>query len=327
MIGDPFKHLIILLFIVACLFGVASITMNVLILRKKNTDFLKRLMNFNQAFFVVLLVNFILFYRGKFFLSQNISFILWFFLDIAFVTLGYYWIRLVSGYLSARQGIQRIVLLSSALYVGLWLVDYIFYIDPYYYAITNHIGTYLDIVADTSYFLPVGFIYFYCLLKNPELAGQRQTRNYLLGLGVMLSVYFTYLFLWDFDLAFYPGVLREWLEYPFDPILIIYMLSMMITYCLIYRQELSIIFAASEPVGQETVNNNSQINLAQIAERYMLTERETEMFGLVSLCQSNADISRDLHITNNTVKRHMNNIFRKIGVKNRLELLQLIKRG
>jgi DNA-binding NarL/FixJ family response regulator len=50
-----------------------------------------------------------------------------------------------------------------------------------------------------------------------------------------------------------------------------------------------------------------------------LTKRELEILRLVSEGASNADVARKLWVTEQTVKFHLSNIYRKLGVANRTE--------
>lgn len=50
-----------------------------------------------------------------------------------------------------------------------------------------------------------------------------------------------------------------------------------------------------------------------------LTEREKEILKLVALGNSNNEIAENLFIREITVKTHLNNIYRKIGVENRVQ--------
>ena len=50
-----------------------------------------------------------------------------------------------------------------------------------------------------------------------------------------------------------------------------------------------------------------------------LTAREREILGLVSEGMTNAHIGRELWVTEQTVKFHLSNIYRKLGVANRTE--------
>jgi two-component system NarL family response regulator len=51
-----------------------------------------------------------------------------------------------------------------------------------------------------------------------------------------------------------------------------------------------------------------------------LTPREAEIVRCVGLGKTNGEIAAELSITEGTVKTHLNNVFKKVGVRNRLEL-------
>ncbi len=50
-----------------------------------------------------------------------------------------------------------------------------------------------------------------------------------------------------------------------------------------------------------------------------LTERETEVLGLLARGRANKEITRDLHIGEKTVKAHVSNILGKLGVQSRTQ--------
>ena len=51
-----------------------------------------------------------------------------------------------------------------------------------------------------------------------------------------------------------------------------------------------------------------------------LSERERQIAQLVANGMRNRDIAAELHISENTVKRHLQSIFDKTGARDRLEL-------
>jgi len=55
-------------------------------------------------------------------------------------------------------------------------------------------------------------------------------------------------------------------------------------------------------------------------EAFGLTDRELEVIAAIVAAYSNRDIAAKLQISEKTVKRHLTNIFEKLGVSNRLEL-------
>lgn len=56
-----------------------------------------------------------------------------------------------------------------------------------------------------------------------------------------------------------------------------------------------------------------------------LTLREMEIAGEIAAGRSNKDVSRQFSICERTVKHHLTNIFRKVGVTSRLELAVLMR--
>jgi two-component system nitrate/nitrite response regulator NarL len=58
----------------------------------------------------------------------------------------------------------------------------------------------------------------------------------------------------------------------------------------------------------------------QPSERYNLTLRELEVIDSVTQGLPNREIAKTLSISEETVKRHLTNIFNKVGMSNRLEL-------
>jgi DNA-binding NarL/FixJ family response regulator len=56
-----------------------------------------------------------------------------------------------------------------------------------------------------------------------------------------------------------------------------------------------------------------------MAEPFGLTRRETEALGLLAQGRSNAEIGKELGITEQTVKGHLWRLYRKLGVSNRTD--------
>ena len=61
----------------------------------------------------------------------------------------------------------------------------------------------------------------------------------------------------------------------------------------------------------------------QAIQKYKLTKREIQIVSLVTLGNTNREIGRALSISEETVKRHLANIFDKVGLSTRLELAML----
>ena len=63
----------------------------------------------------------------------------------------------------------------------------------------------------------------------------------------------------------------------------------------------------------------------QLQRLYKITERETEIVQLIISGMQNKDIAKKLDIAETTLKRHITNIYNKLSVNNKVELINLLK--
>jgi len=86
--------------------------------------------------------------------------------------------------------------------------------------------------------------------------------------------------------------------------------------------------------GQYWIDHESVSNLVQALRRigpdpqppqatrdFGLTSREMQVIALIVAGYTNKDLARKLHISEHTAKHHLTNVFDKLGVSNRLELV------
>ena len=65
--------------------------------------------------------------------------------------------------------------------------------------------------------------------------------------------------------------------------------------------------------------------LNRLADDYHLSQREKEIATLLCKGKNNNDIAADLYLSPNTVKVHTSNLYRKLGVKNRVQAVQVLR--
>jgi DNA-binding NarL/FixJ family response regulator len=71
-----------------------------------------------------------------------------------------------------------------------------------------------------------------------------------------------------------------------------------------------------------SVPRDALTGLDRTADRSPLSERETEVLRLVAQAMSNAQIARVLFISVGTVKRHLTNIYHKLGASSRMDAVR-----
>jgi DNA-binding CsgD family transcriptional regulator len=71
--------------------------------------------------------------------------------------------------------------------------------------------------------------------------------------------------------------------------------------------------------------HGSQIDLDELSEHFRLTHREKEIMALLLEGKTNQEIEKELYISLQTVKSHVYNIYQKLNVQNRLQLINTIR--
>jgi DNA-binding NarL/FixJ family response regulator len=78
--------------------------------------------------------------------------------------------------------------------------------------------------------------------------------------------------------------------------------------------------AFSEEIAQQVLSAMAGESKEEPSTIRRLSERERQIAALVARGMKNKDIARELTISENTVKRHLQSIFNKTGARDRLEL-------
>jgi DNA-binding NarL/FixJ family response regulator len=78
---------------------------------------------------------------------------------------------------------------------------------------------------------------------------------------------------------------------------------------------------------QCTGEQASEVSLANLAPLELLSDRERQVVKLVAKGTSNAEIAELLGIALRTVKAHLSQVFQKLGVRNRINLIVVLLRA
>lgn len=87
-------------------------------------------------------------------------------------------------------------------------------------------------------------------------------------------------------------------------------------------KHLGVHFALLWPHGFTTAGEANA--LEQLAREHGITGREQEVLNLMAGGATNQDIARALFISESTVKKHINALYRKLGVQNRVQFAQAV---
>ncbi len=71
--------------------------------------------------------------------------------------------------------------------------------------------------------------------------------------------------------------------------------------------------------------SSGKMTVAQAAAKFELTKREETILGLLMKGMDNAAVCETLVISVNTLKKHVLNIYRKLGIRNRIQMYKMIR--
>ena len=279
---------------------------------------------FNVAFLMYILVGFADFYRTFFFLKWEMNVLLMAMYNVGLIIFAYYWLRFSQEFIGvfAKRRLQIIVIVGG-ISLAAWATVYLFFMDKEYnlYSTT---GKLLGILPDTVFYVTLaayGLIDIISASKSRDL--NTQNRNYFIIVNLMILFNLCWGYLDDLVLVFYPFGEMLAALYPFNPNTLIYFVFNIWTVLFLYKNNFFI--AASDYDNAVPDIGAGIYTIDEIAGRFNLTKREKEMIQLVYKGYSNPEISTRLNITTGTVKRHIQNIYKKMEIKNRYELIYLIK--
>lgn len=76
---------------------------------------------------------------------------------------------------------------------------------------------------------------------------------------------------------------------------------------------------------EEKARQHEKLSIQQCGEQFHLTARETTILGMLMQGLSNDVICKQLTITNNTLKKHILNIYKKLKIRNRTQLFKMVR--
>jgi len=92
---------------------------------------------------------------------------------------------------------------------------------------------------------------------------------------------------------------------------------------LYFAGDLPLIFLTKSHLERNTLQiKNNIVPLEELFQRYGISIREKDIIIKISEGKTNKEISEELFISIQTVKDHNYNIYKKVEVKNRVQLVQ-----
>lgn len=293
--------------------GISFVLTLILNAREKDEKH-KALYMFAAAVFVFMIIDFTVYYFLEGSASGGVIFAMITVSDIMFCAVITAWVYLIIVQADMKSKISlKPVIIMSVIYA---VMSQILSIALGRYAsftlhVQNGAGKIMLQVLNTAYsfiIIMIGIVCAVAILKSfKNTAGQKT--NFVLS--VVLIGYMIWIIYWDYSVWFRTEDNLASV-YGGDPLILI---SGIFAAALIYY------FYKKDPLRVREKDIASVDAIVVISEKYGLTEREKEVISLLNSGFSNPQIAERLFISENTVKRHINNIFKKTKTSSRHEVL------
>lgn len=293
--------------------GITS-TLTLILQRKERDRRHKAIFFFVGAIFIYMIVDFVTYY----YLAENVPGGLVFSLITVSDILAYLmilaWINLLSALVGGEKALSmKWLVAGTAVYqvisqaLSISLGRY----DSYSLQVEGGTGKIILLVLSIAY---SAWIIAACgiLLSRLWRRYQKSTgRTVTMLLILLLMGYMVWISYWDYN-TWYRTEDKLIDIYTMDPLILLYAIfSAMLIYYFYKKDPLKL--QGSQIAPEEAV--------AVIARMYQLSAREQEVLELINRGMSNPQIAAELSISENTVKRHINHLFKKTETQSRHEIL------
>lgn len=301
------------IYIAVIILGGVTLTLTIILRAKERDSQHSAICLFAGAIFVYMIIDFTTYYYLGESVSGNIVFSLITLSDILFCVLITAWVHIIAVQFRVDYAATKKVIVLSAVYTiasQILSVDLGRY-DSYAIHVENGVGKTALQIMNAAYALIIiiiGIRFLYLLITRYKRGG---SRNVNIIMVILLIGYMLWTAYWDYSI-WYKTEENLIDIYAMDPLILLYAI---LNGFLIYY------FYKKDPLHLSETQVATEDAIDVIAERYELSEREKEVLYHINMGQSNKQIAAELSISENTVKRHVNNIFRKTETQGRHEIV------
>lgn len=294
------------------------------------TKLYRNITGFVISLFFLGVVYFIFYYQEKVFLQFDAALGLRVVDCLSLLLVIFFWIRTIS-YLIHDNG-KRGILISSLIVAAARLIIVlpimVFFTDDSYF-IENVAARYIYLYAEGILVAVIAILLLIFMMKsvNEIVIGIR--RYYIVSISLLLLVFDIWNYKTEVGLHWGKYGVSPWEAQRFDPFGLTLCLAELLTCIFIYRCDFSPGFVTNKAKEDDvdslfSKEHSEQQILDMLAHKHQFTIREREVVELVYKGLTNPDIAEQMFISRNTVKVHIHNIYEKLDVSNRMELVHLV---
>ncbi len=296
--------------------GIALIVLVVMKNRVETTKRFKSVRNFSVNILMISVLYFLFYYRENVLGMYELS-VIWRIIDYILCGIVFcLWLLVIACFQENTKHIRAVAIAIGAVRCLAGVFFTIVYMDCYYsienIGARNFYSCFEVVVSIATAVIIIG----YTIAFIRDNAGTHQKKF----TGIVSAL----LVMWDInqvivDTGLYFGRFGKsaWQLETFDPTGPVMLVIALTVFLFVFKEDFSPIYFVQEETEQAD-------RLDIIAEDHKLTVREREVISLVYEGYTNPEIGEKLYISKNTVKKHIQSIYEKLGVSSRMELVHLV---
>lgn len=319
-------YILISVYAVAFVLGVVLINLNTMTYLNKKT--------IENRIFLILGILILIYLAVEYFVIYQISQnqidgpvrILMMFTNVCYYLFIYYWLMLLAELSSYKFHKRLYIVLFAGYGIAMETIGTLygeFQPDTGTYYAEAGIAKTILIGTNLCFALWIIFLAARYLITGIRHMEKGEKRKGVLTFGGLLVLYETWILTWDFNLVT-GGNINPRESFFVDPMVLISIIYSISVIWIFYRKDPLGIYTTAD-VGDKKTGVEEKAIKERCAE-FHLSEREIEVVDAILQGCNNPEVGKLLYISENTVKRHMNNIFRKTGTKSRYEMIALFLR-
>lgn len=310
-----FDHVIVIFYNFAVFCGICNLSLTGLLIYKQRSKTLEKLFIFLIFFFIYGLLNMILYYRVHIIVASSIMPYYAALITVSYTLMNCQWTDHIIQTCEEKNEISRKCLYAvCGVCILIWVIDGLVFMDDQL-NVVNKAGNAATTIAECV--VLVAMIVF-CI----EKLYKKHKHFYQTAETVLVLVFFTYITIKDVRISFFGYNLETYSLSSWSFCAVFCFLTNVLT--LIYLVGLFKNFIEEARHDKKEIHL-LELTLEEIKEKYGISEREMDVLVLIYKGKNNGKIAEELFISGNTVKKHINSIFRKLQVSSRAEIISKIR--
>ena len=310
-----FEHIVVIFYNFAVFCGVCNLSLAGLLIYKKEIENIKKLFLFLLFFFIYGFLNMLAYYRVHIVLAESIVQYYALLVTVVYVMMSCMWLDYIMDLKAfSKEKARKWIYFGSGICIVLWSVDNLIFMGDQLNVI-NIAGNRAATIVECAAIIVMGIASLKSVYKGAALFYQKIETAFVL-------LFFLYITIKDIRISFFDYTIETYSVSPWSFCAVFCFFTNIAT--IVYLVQLFINFIESAHRDKQEIHL-LEMTAEEIKEKYSVSDREKEDLILIYKGKNNTEIAEDLFISTNTVKKHINSLFKKLGVSSRTEIISKIR--